>query len=443
MPIEQDLYALLSGNETLTTAVEGRIYPSTPADNTKAPFVVYTFTSAEPQNTLDGPTDLTKYELEVEIWGLNSASVLNIGAIVRNVLHYYRGGVFQGIFLKNDTLPKEDEGYSKTQTYTVWGRTVNILHLPNSTSTITTGQDTITMNACGRSLVLNCDGLTLDGGAVGDGGSLPTDPQFDSVSLYDEVNGTYSTVSVSDNTFTFSGQSSQSDIQCERLSASGVGTVEVQTRVLKVQPAPGVTTALTEWKDATGAVKAQVTASGAYLGPSAPATVGGQTMQMSIAGYANLGGVRFNGSDTGENHVYQQTGNLGLAVPDDPTCSVVFRTAGRRLATVGSVASLNDPIFTLWSHAGSATSREIVSLEGVFSGGLDARKGQAKISAWDTAKRECIRVETNGSAPMVGFFGGSATTKPTVSGSRSSGAALTSLLSALSSLGLITDATTA
>jgi len=45
---------------------------------------------------------------------------------------------------------------------------------------------------------------------------------------------------------------------------------------------------------------------------------------------------------------------------------------------------------------------------------------------------------------QVGFFGtGPVATKPTVSGSRSSGAALTSLLGALSSLGLINDTTTA
>lgn len=44
---------------------------------------------------------------------------------------------------------------------------------------------------------------------------------------------------------------------------------------------------------------------------------------------------------------------------------------------------------------------------------------------------------------QAGFYAATAIAKPTVSGSRSSGAALTSLLSALSSLGLITDTTTA
>lgn len=48
-----------------------------------------------------------------------------------------------------------------------------------------------------------------------------------------------------------------------------------------------------------------------------------------------------------------------------------------------------------------------------------------------------------GSADTIGFFGATAVAKPTVSGSKATGAALTSLLSALSSLGLILDSTEA
>jgi hypothetical protein len=63
----------------------------------------------------------------------------------------------------------------------------------------------------------------------------------------------------------------------------------------------------------------------------------------------------------------------------------------------------------------------------------------------DGARTEFMRAEgASGTAgARLGFFGSAATAKPTVSGSRASGAALVSLLSALSSLGLITDSTTA
>jgi hypothetical protein len=49
---------------------------------------------------------------------------------------------------------------------------------------------------------------------------------------------------------------------------------------------------------------------------------------------------------------------------------------------------------------------------------------------------------TIGGAGQMGFFGGSAVAKPTVSGSKGGNAALTSLMNALAALGLVTDTTT-
>lgn len=42
-----------------------------------------------------------------------------------------------------------------------------------------------------------------------------------------------------------------------------------------------------------------------------------------------------------------------------------------------------------------------------------SRKGRLSLSAYDTAIREGLRVEASGSAPMLGFFGAAAVTKPT------------------------------
>ena len=53
--------------------------------------------------------------------------------------------------------------------------------------------------------------------------------------------------------------------------------------------------------------------------------------------------------------------------------------------------------------------------------------------------REAYRYESNGSAPLIGFLGATAVVRPTVTGSRGSNAALASLLTALASLGLVTD----
>ena len=45
-------------------------------------------------------------------------------------------------------------------------------------------------------------------------------------------------------------------------------------------------------------------------------------------------------------------------------------------------------------------------------------------------------------AGNVGFFGGAAAAKPTITGSKGANAALTSLLAGLASLGILTDSTT-
>lgn len=55
--------------------------------------------------------------------------------------------------------------------------------------------------------------------------------------------------------------------------------------------------------------------------------------------------------------------------------------------------------------------------------------------------RKCLSLGASGAAAQVGFLGATPVSRPTVSGSRGSNAALQSLCSALASLGLITDST--
>lgn len=59
-----------------------------------------------------------------------------------------------------------------------------------------------------------------------------------------------------------------------------------------------------------------------------------------------------------------------------------------------------------------------------------------------TAWRNGIFIDSNGFEPMLGFYGATAVTKQTVTGSRGGNAALQSLLTALANLGLLTDSTT-
>lgn len=82
--------------------------------------------------------------------------------------------------------------------------------------------------------------------------------------------------------------------------------------------------------------------------------------------------------------------------------------------------------------SGTATAWSVSTGTGTGEGGLYANNyGQL-----------ALRWASSGSAPQLGFFGAAVIGKPTVTGSRGANAALASLLTALSNLGLVTDSST-
>lgn len=100
---------------------------------------------------------------------------------------------------------------------------------------------------------------------------------------------------------------------------------------------------------------------------------------------------------------------------------------------------------TLWTLKTSTTENRnalqlnvqwVVATEG-------SQTTRSRFFAYDTAARECLRMQSSGSASMLGFNGSAAITKPAVTGSRAGNAALASLLTQLATYGLITDSTTA
>lgn len=93
----------------------------------------------------------------------------------------------------------------------------------------------------------------------------------------------------------------------------------------------------------------------------------------------------------------------------------------------------------------SATSaRNMGRIRAAWTTATDAsRKARITLSAYDTAERDALMIEADGSNPMLGFFGTAPIAKPSVTGSRGGNAALADLLTKLASLGLITDSTSA
>jgi hypothetical protein len=112
---------------------------------------------------------------------------------------------------------------------------------------------------------------------------------------------------------------------------------------------------------------------------------------------------------------------------------------------VGSYQTLNVKGSTLHLGQSSTQERAQALIASSFVVSTDAtRTSRLALSVYDaTSAREGLRIETSGTAPMLGFYGSNAITKPAVTGSRGGNAAVASALSALASLGLITDSSSA
>lgn len=137
------------------------------------------------------------------------------------------------------------------------------------------------------------------------------------------------------------------------------------------------------------------------------------------------------------------TGAMEVNYADASTSTVQAALTLRRTVTSGTpAAGLGvQQVFRL--NSSTTADRAAVDITASWVTATDAsRAARAVVSVYDTSARECLRMEASGTAAMLGFYGSAATAKQTVTGSKGANAALASLLTALATLGLITDSTT-
>lgn len=171
------------------------------------------------------------------------------------------------------------------------------------------------------------------------------------------------------------------------------------------------------------------------------------------------------GSFTGNWFIYNEAGTqcyLGTgpvyigsaaAINTDEVFQALKSTSATNAVTPGLVAGANSTgtaaagfgVSKLWTLESTTTNNTSAALEEVLwaTATHASRKARRVFSIYDTAVRECMRMEADGSNPMIGFLGANAVARQTVTGSRGGNAALASLLTALATEGLITDSTTA
>lgn len=126
------------------------------------------------------------------------------------------------------------------------------------------------------------------------------------------------------------------------------------------------------------------------------------------------------------------SGGSGFAVNDicDDGNKGIYRVATISGSAIATVAVIRQPV----ANSGSPPSTLTLTARAP-SGGT----GATLTGSWDSTR---VGVSINPTGQKVGFNGTAPVSKPTVSGSKGSNAALTSLISALAGYGLITDTTT-
>lgn len=120
--------------------------------------------------------------------------------------------------------------------------------------------------------------------------------------------------------------------------------------------------------------------------------------------------------------------DVGIRLSTKGNGSITFDATGNRQFRVAGVAGA-----TSWVEVVGSTA-------GVPQIAANAASGDVTLALYGKANGG-IRVESL--SGRIGFFGTTPQTRPTVTGSRSGGTALQSLLAALSTLGLIADGTSA
>jgi len=143
------------------------------------------------------------------------------------------------------------------------------------------------------------------------------------------------------------------------------------------------------------------------------------------------------------------TGGVKLAVPLNKAVSAVVH-AGSGGTNYGVGDQTWDSSGTLWSvtSVGAAGAMTAVTLitAGYYSGAnptsVAVTGGRGINATLDITTQATGSFVLSDAGQSLGFYGATAVAKPTVTGSKGANAALTSLLSALSSLGLLTDSST-
>lgn len=122
MTAEEIVYTRLAADATLTDLIGTNLYPSTPTENTQLPLLVYTVTSTTPEVHTQGSAGLTRHDVQLDAWAINTDDVLAILDAVKNSLHCWSSADVQGCFMNGRSTDEQDVGQHGVATFSLWVR---------------------------------------------------------------------------------------------------------------------------------------------------------------------------------------------------------------------------------------------------------------------------------------------------------------------------------
>ena len=112
----------------------------------------------------------------------------------------------------------------------------------------------------------------------------------------------------------------------------------------------------------------------------------------------------------------QMATNGIMSSPPGQVTAGTLSTARTAFAVLG-LASQSAALCQLWGVSSTSTNRAQGDIDTAWADSTDAtRKARVVLRAWDTAARECVRLEASGTAAMVGLYGTAATAQYATTG---------------------------
>lgn len=94
------IYALLSANATLVTAVSTRIFPDMATQEADYPFLIYTVTGTDPSDSKDGVSGLDAVQVSVTTFATTYTQAVDVSELVRTALDR-KTGTYQGVTVQS------------------------------------------------------------------------------------------------------------------------------------------------------------------------------------------------------------------------------------------------------------------------------------------------------------------------------------------------------